>query len=348
MAKKFKLAILVNQPMYEKTFEKEDIKYLKKYVDIINENSYPKSVDQEYMCEYLAEADIAFSCWGTPKFSKQVLDKAPRLKLILHAAGTPKAIVTDEVWDRHIRVATAGPIIARDVAETALGGIIYWLKQFKEYERIVREKEWDTKYDTINKNPVDELKSYTKRLNSRLKVGIIGASFVGRSMIKILKPFGVQILLHDPYFRENRVDQLGVKLATLEEIAEACDVVSVHSPSIEETNNTITKGFFHKLKDGCVFINTARGSIVNQKDLVEELKKNRIYAYIDVFEKEPIPCDSELLGLENVLLTPHISGGHTVNGGFERGRYVIDQVVDYINLGILKDETFKEMLARMA
>lgn len=348
IVKKIKLAILVDKPMFLRTFEKEDLDYLRTFADIVNEESIPETVDKEYMKKWLKSAEAAFSCWGTPGFSKEILDCAPGLKVILHAAGTAKAIVTDEIWRRNIRVATAAPVIAIDVAETALGGIIYWLKQFRRFDDIIRRDQWDTKYKVGGESVVNNVKPMMKRLNSRLTVGIVGASFVGKNLIRFLKPFGVNILLYDPYVNAEKAETLGVKLSSLEGIAEQSDVVSIHAPSIPETNNMINRNFFARMRDGSLFVNTSRGSVVNEKDLIDELRRNRIYAYLDVFEKEPLPSESPLSKLENVLLTPHISGGHTTNGGFERGRYIINQLYSYFSLGSLTDEVAEEMMERMA
>lgn len=346
--KKIKLAILVDKPMFLRTFDKGDLDYLRTFADIVNEDSLPETVDEGYMKKWLKGAEAAFSCWGTPRFSKEILDCAPELKVILHAAGTAKAIVTGEVWRRNIRVATAAPVIAVDVAETALGGIIYWLKQFRRFDDIIRRDQWDTKYKASGESVVNNVKPMMKRLNSRLTVGIVGASFVGKSLIRFLKPFGVNLLLYDPYVNAEKAASLGVKLSSLADIAEQSDVVSVHAPSIPETEKMINRAFFAKMRDGSLFVNTSRGSVVNEEELIEELRRNRIYAYLDVFEKEPLPSESPLSTLDNVLLTPHISGGHTTNGGFERGGYIINQLYGYVSLGSLTDEVAEEMMGRMA
>ena len=300
------------------------------------------------MREQLGQAEACFTCWGTPPMTKEVLDSAPALKLILHGAGTPKAIVTDEVWARGIRVATAAPVIAIDVAETALGGIIYCLKHFREYDAIVRDGRWSGKYNGSEENPVNALKPSLKRLNWLLTVGVVGASHVGRNMIRFLQPFGVNILLYDPCVSRDMARELGVTAVSLEELMGAGDVVTVHAPQLPTTNGMITAAHLASMKDGALFVNTSRGTVVDQAALLAELKSGRLNAYLDVFEEEPLPEDNEFIRLDNVLLTPHMSGGHTVNGGFERGNYIVNQLLRYCRTGDLCNEALADMMTMMA
>ena len=110
----------------------------------------------------------------------------------------------------------------------------------------------------------------------------------------------------------------------------------------------IDKGMLALMKDGTLFVNTSRGAIIDQQALTEELKSGRINAYLDVFNPEPLPLDSELYQLQNVILSPHISGGHTVNGGYERGNYLIQQLYSYTTTGIIRDEVTKDMMQVIA
>jgi phosphoglycerate dehydrogenase-like enzyme len=345
---KIKLAILIDDAMYRRTIHPEALKFLDSFADIINSPPYPDKIDADYMKRNLPEADACFTCWGTPAMAKEILDCAPKLKLILHGAGTPKAIVSDEIWARGIRVATAAPVIAIDVAETALGGIIYSLKHFREYDAIVRDGRWFGKYNSGGANPANALKPYLKRLNWMLAVGVVGASHVGRNMIRFLKPFGVRTLLYDPCISPGMARELGVELASLEDLMRVSDVVTVHAPQLPATKKMITEAHLKSMKDGALFVNTSRGTVVDQDALLAELKTGRINAYMDVYEQEPLPADNEFIKLDNVLLTPHMSGGHTVNGGFERGHYIVNQLFRYCSVGDLNNEALEDMMGVMA
>lgn len=340
---KLKLALLMNEEMYERILHPDDLIFLKCFTNIINVNPCPEVLDEKFMKEAIKGANVCITSWGTPKLTKAVLDEAPELKLIAHAAGTPRAIVIDDVWDKQIRVFTAAPIIAIDVAETVLGAMISSLKCLWQYNNIIHSGEWSR-----NPGVVTKQKNYMKRLNYRLTVGIIGASQVGRNLIRILKPFGVKINLYDPYISDFQASELGVKRSSLEEIMANSDVVSIHAPNLPETYHLINKDLLALMKDGTLFMNSARGPIVDQDALIAELKTGRISAYLDVFDIEPLPKESELYKLDNVLLSPHISGGHAINGRYELGNYLVQQIYSYYTKGILENEAVKDMMEVIA
>ena len=343
---KIKLAIMIDKPMLERTISPEDMAWLREFAEIVNEGTYPDKIDCVYMKEHLPKAEACFTCWGTPPFTKEILDQAPNLRVILHGAGTPKAIVTDAVWERGIRVATAAPVIAIDVAETALGGMIYCLKRFREFESIMREGRWSKQ--NMAENPVDAVKPHIWRLNWMLTVGIISASHVGKNMIRFLKPFGVNILLYDPCVSRRAAEEMGVTLCSLDELMSQSHVVSIHAPKLPETDKLINAENLKLVRDNGLIVNTSRGSVIDEPALIAELQSGRLNAYLDVYEQEPPAPDNPLLKLPNVLITPHISGGHTVNGGFERGSYIVNQLFSFAGTGTLRDETIAAMLPGMA
>jgi phosphoglycerate dehydrogenase-like enzyme len=340
---KLKVSLLLNKTNFERTFHPDDFYFLKTFANVLNEGLCPEAVDEDFMKEAIVGADACITCWGTPRLNKAVLDKAPDLKLIAHAAGTPRAIVTDEVWERGIRVFTAAPVIAVDVAETTLGAIITSLKCLRQYDGIMRAGMW-----VDDGSKVESQKAHMKRLNYRLTVGIVGASHVGKNLIRLLQPFGVVIKLYDPYISEFMASQLGVKKVSLEELMASSDVVTVHAPNIPQSYHMINKEMLALMKDSTLFVNTARAPIVDEDALIKELKSGRISAYLDVFGEEPLPKDNILYQLDNVMLSPHISGGHTVNGGYERGNYIIQQLYSYFAAGILRDEAVRNMMEVIA
>lgn len=340
---KRKVAMLINKYHYNRTFHKDDLVFLKSFASIVNEGPMPATIDESYMKAIMKEAEVCITCWGTPMLTKEVLDEAPFMKLVAHAAGTPKAIINNDIWEKGIRVFTAAPIIAADVAETALGAIIYMQKRLFRFNDIMRSGIWYK-----DKSKVDEEKVYMKRINYRLTIGIIGASHVGKNLIRLLQPFGAKVILYDPFFSDFAAAQIGTVKVSLDELMSCSDVVSLHAPNLPQTFHMVDGNMLARMKDGALFVNTSRGPIVDEDALIKELKTGRLYAYLDVFDREPLPENSPLYRLNNVLLSPHISGGHTVNGGFERGNYIIQQIFSYYTTGMLKDETVKDALENMA
>jgi phosphoglycerate dehydrogenase-like enzyme len=110
----------------------------------------------------------------------------------------------------------------------------------------------------------------------------------------------------------------------------------------------INKDNLPLMKDGALFINTARGMLVDENALIGELKTGRIFACIDVTDPEPPPAGHPFRRLENVILTPHIAGGHTVNGRPLLGRNAINEIYNFFQKGLLNYEVRREMIDRMA
>jgi phosphoglycerate dehydrogenase-like enzyme len=133
---------------------------------------------------------------------------------------------------------------------------------------------------------------------------------VGRRVIQLLKPFRCEIMVYDPYLSDTESQALGVGRASLDDLFATSDIVTLHAPVTPETKAMVGARHFRALRDGALFINSARAWLTDQDALLAELRTGRIRAVLDVFDKEPLPPDHPLRTLDNVLLTPHISG-HT-------------------------------------
>jgi phosphoglycerate dehydrogenase-like enzyme len=115
-------------------------------------------------------------------------------------------------------------------------------------------------------------------------------------------------MVYDPYLSEAGAAELGARKVELDELMSTADIVSVHAPSTPETEKMLGAAHFAAMKDGALFINSARTWVLDEDALIEELKTGRIRAVLDVFGKEPLPADSPLRDLPNVFLTPHVAG----------------------------------------
>ncbi len=323
-------------------FTQESLAFLRSFADILNEDT-PEQITAQYARKVLPNAQAAFTCWGTPTFSAELLSFAPNLRVVLHGAGTPKNIGADALFARHIRVATAAPVIAEDVAETVLGVMIFSLRHISAQDAIARRNVWGT---IDGDNEINAVKRKMKRLNKYLTVGVISCSHVGKRLIELLRQFGVNVLLYDPFVLEEDAKAIGAQLSPLDKLMSQSDVVTIHAPAIPATEGMITAELLSSMKDGALFINTARSNIVDNAALTRELQSGRLYAYLDVFEDEP-HIDEKLM-LPNVLLTPHLCGGQTSNGDIERGDYIIKQLYTYTTLGTLKHEAVQAALTTMA
>jgi phosphoglycerate dehydrogenase-like enzyme len=252
----------------------------------------------ERAARLLDQADILLTSWGCPTIDAEALGRAPRLRAIVHAAGTVKAHVTDACWQRGLQVSSAAAANAIPVAEFTLAAILFANKrvfQLQQRYRALRKYRWWAK-------EAPDLGNYRKT------VGIVGASHVGRRVLALLAPFDFDVLLHDPFVDAAQAAELGARAVPLDDLLRQSDVVSLHAPALPETHQLIDRRRLALLRDGATLINTARGWIVDGDALTEELVSGRLAAVLDTTEPEVLPADSPLYELPNVLLTPHIAG----------------------------------------
>jgi phosphoglycerate dehydrogenase-like enzyme len=284
----------------------------------------------------LEDADIIFSGWGMATMDKAFLDAAPNLKAVFYAAGSVKCFITDYVWDRNIIICSAYAANAIPVAEFTLSQILSCLKRQFHFAMKARNEK------TYKPSQCFCPGAY------KSTIGIISLGQVSRHLIKLLKSFDINIFLYDTYVDKCAATQLGVTLAGLEEIFQNCDVVSLHSALNETTKNMIRGNHFKLMKYGSSFINTSRGAIVCEKEMIEVLgKRNDITAMLDVTDPEPPLPDSPLYALPNVFLTPHIAG--SVGGECARmADYMFEECERFVNGQALKYQITREQLAYLA
>ncbi|MFI1715522.1 hydroxyacid dehydrogenase [Streptomyces litmocidini] len=243
----------------------------------------------------LAEAEILLTCWGAPPLTAEVLARAPRLKAVVHAAGSVKHHVTDACWERGLRVTSAAAANALPVAEYTLAAILFAgkrvLRSAQRYAELRTDDTWLTESAPWG--------------NYRRTIGIVGASRIGRRVVELLRPFDFEILLYDPYVD---VPPPGTELTALDDLCARSTVVSVHAPQLPATHHMIGAAQLAAMPAGTTLINTARGSLVDEEALLPHLVTGRLHAVLDVTDPELPPPDSPLWTLPNVLLTPHVAG----------------------------------------
>ncbi|MFI6480083.1 hydroxyacid dehydrogenase [Nonomuraea sp. NPDC050663] len=242
----------------------------------------------------LAGVEVLFTSWGCPQVTAEVLDRAPLLRAVVHAAGSVKHHLTDAVWQRGIAVSSAAAANAEPVAEFTLASILFANKRVIDIARTYRTERRNGDWDRLHPGFG----------NYRKTVGVVGASRIGRRVIELLRPFDLEVLVSDPYLR----DDLGVPTVGLDELIERSDVVSLHAPDLPETRHLMDARRLARMRDGATLINTARAALVDQDALTRELVSGRLYAVLDHTEPEFLPAGSPLYDLPNVLVTPHIAG----------------------------------------
>jgi len=282
----------------------------------------------------LADTEIIISGWGMMKLDREFLDAAPRLAAVLYGAGSVRGFLTDEFWRRGILLTSAWAANAVPVIEYTIAAIVFGLKSAIKASQLTCQR-------CTFAVPPDLRGVY------RARIGVIGAGMVGAGVLEKLKGYQVETFCYDPFLSPERARELGTTPMALDEIFRTCDCVTLHAANIPSTQGMITGAHFRSMKDGAVFINTARGAIIREPEMIEVLKEGRIFAFIDVTEPEPPAPDSALYTLPNVFLTPHIAG----SGGEEvhrQGEYVLEELRRFVNGQPPRHPVTRDMMEWMA
>jgi phosphoglycerate dehydrogenase-like enzyme len=250
----------------------------------------------DHMKQIIADADYAIA--GQVGVSREVLQAASKLKL-LHKWGVGvDNLDVDAARELGIKVARTTGSNAVPVAEFTLGLMLSALRYISFGHAELKKGDWRG----------GRLPGETFQLSGKT-VGIVGFGAIGKNVAKLLRGFGCTIL----YSKRQPLDAaeeaaLGVRHASLQELLAQSDIVSLHCPLTPETADMIDKAAFAAMKKTAVLINVARGGVVVESDLVEALRAGEIAAAaMDVFSVEPLPADSELLTLDNLVVTPHLA-----------------------------------------
>lgn len=257
-------------------------------------SSAPLSIDDGD----ISDTEVLLTSWGAPRLDAEMLDRMPRLRAVVHAAGSVQGLVSDELWERGITVTSAADANAVPVAEYTFASIILAFKRAFVHMR--------SPFEVLGWGDLVGSRRYGSVGRT---VGIVGFSRIGRRVVRMLRQLDdVRIFVADPFVSAEAVAAAGAELVPLEEMLGRVDVLSLHAPALPETHHMIGRAELAALRDGATVINTARGWILDHDALFEECAAGRIDAVLDVTEPDPLPADAPLRALPNVALTPHIAG----------------------------------------
>lgn len=294
------------------------------------------SVSIQQAPELLHDMEILFSSWTCPPLNADFLALAPNLKMVFYGAGSIKRVVSNEFWKQGIRITHAANANGIIVAQFTLGQIILSLKGM-----------WSHIHKTTTEKAFSQQRGHSGL--SRSKIGVIGLGLIGRHVIELLKPFDFDIMVYDPYVGEEAATRLGVCLVDLNTLFAECHVVSLHAPWTPETEGMICGSHFESMLPNATFINTARGALVREAEMIAVLqKRSDIHALLDVTYPEPPTPDSPLFDMPNIILTPHIAGAIEKNETRTMGEAMVEELRRYLNNEPLKWEVTEEQLATMA
>ncbi|MCX6047869.1 MAG: hydroxyacid dehydrogenase [Chloroflexi bacterium] len=290
----YKGIFLLNRDAYEQIYGAAERAAIAQAVELYAPPQTAQSIQANPAI--LHDAEIIFSGWGMPVIDEAFLVATPNLKIIFYGAGSIKYCTTDTFWRRGIPITSSYAANAVPVAEFTLAQILLALK--KSWQHVLISKQTHAYAPRL---PVAGAYGST--------VGIISLGMIGRMVCQHLQHFDLQLIAYDPFAKQADADALGVELCPLAEVFRRADVVSLHTPWLKETENMITGEHLASMKAGATFINTARGAIVCEQEMIQVLQQRPdLVAVLDVTYPEPPVVGSPLYTLPNVILTPHIAG----------------------------------------
>ncbi|MBQ9744181.1 MAG: hypothetical protein IJW19_03560 [Clostridia bacterium] len=295
-------------------------------------------MNHQELIEKVKDIDILICEYDT--IDAQVFDAASNLKIIICCRGGVKTVIDlEKAMENGIIVCNNGGRNAGAVTDMAMGYILDLTRNITLSNNLIHSKtitadlsskpeEYrDTVWGLDKNSPFIK---YRGRSINHMNLGIVGFGFAGRLMASKASAFGMHILAYDPYSSfENTPDY--VEPCDWDRLLSESDIISVHCTLSPQTKNMFSKKVFDRMKDDAYFINTARGELVVEEDLIDALNSGKLAgAAIDVTRKEPISSDSPLVGTKNLLITPHIAGSAD-DVQICGTNMVVESLSDYIN-----------------
>ena len=257
----------------------------------IIENTSGRPFTAEELEELVGDVDGAIA--GADVWSEQIFRAALKMKVLVRFGVGVDNFDLEEAKKYGITVCNCPGINTTAVAEQAVALILGLTRQIVWLNKETKEGKWP-------RIMMHELKSCT--------VGILGFGSIGRNICEKLKVFSPVLIAYDKYVDEKEAERLGVEMVSFEEVLKRSDVISVNLPAVPETIGIINSQNITKMKNGVYLVNTARGSLVKEKDVAEAIRTGKIAGFaMDVYAREPITRENPLLSSDRVIMTPHTS-----------------------------------------
>lgn len=246
--------------------------------------------------EVAREAEIVVIQSVRPLLDSKVIAQLERCRCIVRMGAGYDSVDCDAATAKGILVCNVPAYCTAEVADHALALLLACLRVIPRGEQAVRGK------------PHPRLALGAKRRLEGTTVGIIGLGRIGSTVARRLAGWEPRLLAYDPYITSQRAQQFGAELVDWATLLAESDIVTVHCPLTSETHHMLDAESLGRLRPGAILINTARGPIVDETALVDALTSGQLWAAgLDVTEREPLPSDSPMLALDNVILTPHVA-----------------------------------------
>lgn len=234
----------------------------------------------------------------TDRVDVEFLSRSPRLRVVANMAVGFDNIDVPAATRARVVVTNTPDVLTETTADFAFTLILAAARRLVEADAFTRAGKWKTWSPML----------LAGQDVHHATLGLVGLGRIGSAVARRAKGFEMRVIYYDPVRRQDLESQLGIEFRAMDEVLKSADIISVHVPLMAETRHLIGREQFKMMKRSAVFVNAARGPIVDQAALAEALLTRTIYAAgIDVFEQEPVSAGDPLLALENVVVAPHIA-----------------------------------------
>jgi D-3-phosphoglycerate dehydrogenase len=258
------------------------------------------------------------------KITRKLIEAAPKLKVVGRAGVGVDNVDVEAATQRGIVVMNTPSGNTISTAELTFSMLMALARKIPQAHMSMKAGEW-------NRKSFQGTELYNKTL------GILGMGRIGTEVARRAIAFGMRVLAYDPYLALSRAKALQVELLELDELYPRCDFITVHMPMSDETNHMINTAAFGKMKKGVRVLNCARGGIIDENDLITAIKGGQCAgAALDVYETEPLPGDSPLRQLPQIIMTPHL-GASTEEAQENVGIEVAEAITDYLLNGAVRN-----------
>ncbi len=252
---------------------------------------------EDDLLKAVADADAIYAK-GRPRVSAKVIEAGKKLKVVSIGSVGVDSIDVDLATKLGIPVTNCPDTFIEEVADHAMTLILASWRRLVVQDQMVRKGEWAKARPMLYQFP---------RLMG-MTLGFISFGHVARAVARRAAPFGFQMLAYDPYIEELVMSDYGVQPVSYGELLERSDIVSMHAPGTKDAHHLMKEQHFRKMKKTALFVNTGRGSTVDESAMIKALQEGWIAgAGLDVVEVEPIGHNNPLLGMDNVILTAHVA-----------------------------------------
>ncbi|WP_078553438.1 C-terminal binding protein [Bacillus alkalicellulosilyticus] len=271
---------------------------------------------EEEVIEAAKEADALLNQYAP--ISRKVIENLPNLKVVSRYGVGVNTIDVEAATEHEVVVANVTDYCMDEVSDHAFALLLACARKIVVLNQEVKKQNWDFKVSI----PI-------YRLRGRV-LGLIGFGKIPQTLALKAQAFGLKVVAYDPYVPSNVAEEYNVELLELKDLCSMSDFISVHAPLMDATQGMISDEQFNVMKKEAFIINTARGPVIDEQALIRALQLERIAgAALDVLEEEPIPSNSPLLAMDNVILNPH-AAWYSEEAQIELKRKTAQNVVDVL------------------